>query len=218
MRGTSLCTSPGLRSTCGPPAFPTGGRSSGPDRSALSGQGLYWAPDGDLWVIAYDCPPSDIELGDDDLSDPAEMSILNFDGAALKSVVTLRDPVRRSRFPDHRLLGSVQPLGSDEVLLVAARTAGEPNARVVDLEGVTVREFMLATGSTTCRPPAPVRSGLVITTRGRLSAAGPSRRHQTRFHTHAGIFPNRSTLSDGSNNEHSGLIPGASRNQPDCPY
>ena len=146
MRGTSLCTSPGLRSTCGPPAFPTGGRSSGPDRSALSGQGLYWAPDGDLWVIAYDCPPSDIELGDDDLSDPAEMSILNFDGAALKSVVTLRDPVRRSRFPDHRLLGSVQPLGSDEVLLVAARTAGEPNAQVVDLEGVTVREFMLGDG------------------------------------------------------------------------
>lgn len=94
-------------------------------------------PDGDLWMIAYDRPPFDAERSDPDWSEPQELTVLNFRDGVLHSSVSVPHAGKRA---------FVQPLGADEVLLVAARTAGEPNARVVDAMGAMVREFILGDG------------------------------------------------------------------------
>lgn len=154
-------------------------------------------PGGDLWMIADDRPPSDPDGAEPEWPEPHDLTILNFREGVLSSSVLVANPGKRS---------FVQPLGADEVLLVAARTAGEPNARVVDVRGATVREFILGDGiedvQTTNAGEVWVSYYDEGTFMGCWTVQGPPDPiPYFRRHISDGI-----AWGDGSNNEHCGLL------------
>ncbi len=154
-------------------------------------------PDGDLWMIAYDRPPFDAERSGSGWSEPQELTVLNFRDGVLHSSATVLHPGKRA---------FVQPLGPDEVLLVAARTAGEPNARVVDFKGATVREFILGDGIEDVQTTREGEIWVSYYDQGTFMGVWPVQETSDSIPYTRRDFSTPINWGDGSNNEHSGLL------------
>lgn len=94
-------------------------------------------PESDLWITAYDWLPAQALPGEPDWTQVTDLTVLHLHQGTLRSAIAVPHAGKRS---------FVQPLGMGGVLLVAAGTSGEPNARVVDAAGATLRDFMLGDG------------------------------------------------------------------------
>ena len=154
-------------------------------------------PGGDLWMIAHDRPRSDAERDHSVPPEPQHLTVLNFREGVLNSAVTVAHAGKRA---------FVQPLGPDRILLVAARTAGQPNARVVDSKGSTVSEFILGDG---IEDVQTTRAGDIWvsyydqgTFMGCWQAEGKSDSIPYADRDLSGPI----SFGDGSNNEHYGLL------------
>lgn len=169
----------------------------GPEIDSLYPAASCIGPDGDLWMIAYDRAKTNGAAANRDLLDAQDLTVLNFHEGGLNSAIRVAHAGRRS---------FVQPLGVGEILLVAARTAGEPNARVIDARGATVREFILGDGIADVQTTLAGDIWVSYNDQGTFIGCWQTGEHPDSVRYADRDFSGPMSFGDGSNNEHYGLL------------